>query len=245
MNVMMNPGKKIALTGEDIAFLRRLVIGWNTSESGAPGVNLVETFGPEAEDGDCSIGIARWMGISALGPNGTFTAAQQQKLKLRQSEIIDAFEIMLQLGELKPGSYKLANRLRDMYPKGSFIIDANSDDRFVFPQTNQIEFNMTDNHLKLLRRVNSVGLFVDPKRPYGDMKYFEIDMADILGITVPRSAEGHVNFTDEQLSIFRKLHIEMLYAMQVFLLYASLKAGFYGHNGFRCWHQLSSINAKI
>ena len=69
----------------------------------------------------------------------------------------------------------------------------------------------------------------DPKRPYGDMTFFEIDMATILGITAdgPPSAEqlGERDFSPAQLQHFAELHEQMEPVLQVFLLHARLAPG--------------------
>ncbi|MCP3873081.1 MAG: hypothetical protein GY699_08005, partial [Desulfobacteraceae bacterium] len=95
----------------------------------------------------------------------------------------------------------------------------------------KIKFNFTDQHAKLLKSVNA-GLSdyiigINPKRPYGDATYFEPDMADILGIKYSLNSKKHAIMSKEQLEEMRELHYELLPALQVLLIYGSIKTGKY------------------
>ena len=79
---------------------------------------------------------------------------------------------------------------------------------------------VTAEHLKLLRNAVWECSMEDPKRPYGDMTYFEIDMARILGI--PLAAGGRPRPQDERR--LDQLHRETLPALQAFLLYARIES---------------------
>ncbi len=57
---------------------------------------------------------------------------------------------------------------------------------------------------------------MDPKRPYGDMTYFFIDMAEALGEPVPRDDKGQAVFSSEAEQRYERLHGEMLFAVQAF-----------------------------
>ena len=84
-------------------------------------------------------------------------------------------------------------------------------------------FTVTADHLALLANANIQGPFVDCKRPYGDMTYFEIDMARILGVEFTRDDKGRPRFTKEQLARFDRLHHEMQRVLQVFVEHATVR----------------------
>ncbi len=87
---------------------------------------------------------------------------------------------------------------------------------------NRVAIVVTDAHLKLMREadtnliddgVRDTGVEIDPKRPYSDMTYFEIDMARILGIPAegpPRADYPELrDFTEPQRQKFRALHEQL------------------------------------
>jgi hypothetical protein len=211
--------------------MRKLVIGWTPCESGAPGVDFKNTFGIKDEDEDWTPGLAKLMDINPAGANGAFSPEQSAKLTAMQSEMMQAFQVTIQLGKLEPGKYVMKNRLREIYPDGKCALDSNDKATFTIPQSDTIEFQLTEEHLKLLHHGHFNGLCLDPKRPYGDMTNYEIDMADALGIPVPPK----INFTQAQLQHFRRLHTEMLYALQIFIQNAAIEPGQYSQSNYGDW----------
>jgi hypothetical protein len=92
----------------------------------------------------------------------------------------------------------------------------------------EIEFELTEDHLKLMSRMDlewdscEFGApAVDPKRPYGNSDV-EHDIAEILGWEV--DDEG---LSDEQWDLTRKLHDETLYALSVVLSLRTFELGVY------------------
>ena len=86
---------------------------------------------------------------------------------------------------------------------------------------------MTQDHLKLLRHMNTRRFqadieIMDPKRPYGDMTYFFIDMAAALGRPIMRDHTGKPDFSSQDKKDYQRLHGEMLWAVTAFLRYAKL-----------------------
>lgn len=152
-------------------------------------------------------------------------------------ELGRAFEVFLSVGEMEPGRYTFKNHYKHLFPSGSYSFDGKKIP--VLQNNEDAEFELTKDHLKLLKHLNLRGLLVDPKRPYGDMSYFEIDMAAILGIPVPRTADGKPNFSQEQMDRFAKLHTEMMPAMQVMVLDAKVQPGKYTVNENGNWHRAS------
>lgn len=228
------PGtKSFVLTEEQIQQLRKLIVGWSQVESGAPGVNYVETFGMNPDDEDPGPVILEWLGMKPQGAGGQYTPEQQTAGMEHFSGLEKAFAILLSAGEIKPGHYSFKNHWKKLFPHGGYIFDGKL---VPAPAGDTIDFDLTAEHLKLVRRANIEGLFVDPKRPYGDMTYFEIDMADALGIPVPRKSDGSPDFSKEQMDHFARLHTDMLPALQVMLLNAHVLPGQYSLDETGNWH---------
>lgn len=83
---------------------------------------------------------------------------------------------------------------------------------------------------------------IDPKRPYGSMTYYFLDMGEILGIE-PRETESigegvdeepEAEFSEEQEDMLQNLHEDMQTVLQIFLQKASLPTGKY-HNTSDGW----------
>jgi hypothetical protein len=131
-----------------------------------------------------------------------------------------------QEAKLDPGTYRLENYHREYATNGKIPFDSNGDDGTPVPSGQNFDFTVTQEHLKLLRNLNTRDWdayieAMDPKRPYGDMTYYFIDMSFALGEPAPpRDAKGNVQFTKEQTDRFEKLHREMLFAVQAFWAYA-------------------------
>jgi hypothetical protein len=96
----------------------------------------------------------------------------------------------------------------------------------LLPAERVFTFTVTDEHLKLLRHLNTrewqgIVELMDMKRPYGDMTYYFIDMATALGEPPPpRDADDEPEFTPQQIERYLQLHREMLFAAQAFWRYA-------------------------
>jgi hypothetical protein len=90
---------------------------------------------------------------------------------------------------------------------------------------NLAEFDVSADHLRLFRHTNWRAAFVDTKRPYGDYQYYELEMAQILGLPGPTSNSGRLPAqTEAQL---QALHHDMLFVLQAYLQHAALTPGHY------------------
>ena len=128
-------------------------------------------------------------------------------------------------GLLSPGSYTLENYHTAYAENGAIQFNADGDAPTPLPAGKTFTFTVTTEHLALLRRMNvrswqSYVEVMDPKRPYGDMTYYFIDMADALGDKIPRNAAKEAAFSAQQIARYKKLHREMLFAVQAFWKYA-------------------------
>jgi hypothetical protein len=128
---------------------------------------------------------------------------------------------------LKPGAFKIENYHRDYARQGKIRLSAFDKTMITVPSAEQFSFTVTDAHIKLIRRMNTresqnTVYAMDVKRPYGDMTYYYIDIADALGETATKDASGRAIFSKPQEARYEQLHGEMLYAVQAFWQYAEL-----------------------
>jgi hypothetical protein len=149
------------------------------------------------------------------------SAEDRQRIDALRSELPQAFAQFMQRATLRPGRYSYPNPL--VGPLAAWLPpDAG-------PELRQetVVFEFGADHAKLLQHTRWQGLFVNAKRPFGDMTCFELDMAEILGEPTPRDEAGHPAFTPGQQQRFDRLFVEMLPAIQVFLGHAELAPGSY------------------
>jgi hypothetical protein len=206
------PAETFTLTRAHVALLRAAVVVWDPSESGAP---VIAGYGSDtalmlAENPDETSLLSNAAQIM-YGPAGlaaTTPAAVRQTL----AEMGTALEIALHSGLLAAGEYAYTERL---------------------PRVKQANFKLAARHLALLRHANA-GLTVwqvpgiSSKRPYGDMTFFYLDMADALGMPYNNgAADAAALFTPDQVRQLDQMHAAMLPALQVFLLHAAFEPGTY------------------
>lgn len=193
-----------------LKLLRQSVVVWSPVEAGAPAV-LPSPLLMDKEELALLPDLARRAGISIGDPP---TPADQQKVGQLLEGLPAALAYLLEHGRLEPGSYAYDNPLPGLAAGDALL----PPDRPDLAQL-RVSFELRREHLTLLRAASWEGLFMDPKRPYGDSTYYELDMARILGEPGP-AAGGH--FTAEQEQRFQRLHEDLLPALQVFLLEAEL-----------------------
>ena len=193
------------LTGTHLKLLRHAVVLWSPVESGAPGV-LVSPLMALDEKG---MSDATYADIAKRGglPN-----VDKQQIDQLVREMPEAFEQLLAHGKLAPGTYKYDNPIADL----PWAVRALPDELANLAKDKVVTFRFTERHAKLLRNARWWGMMMNPKRPYGDMTAFELDMATILGEP------------DDEKRLW-KLHTETLSALQVYLQNAKLEPGEYPH----------------
>ena len=184
-------------------------------EEGAPGIN------PEFPFGDKVNVIDR-----ALSLLGTKDRILSTRLLAESGRILPAY---IARAQLAPGKYKVPADMAAYFDTpGSGVA---KDGSFVF----------SSSHARLLKGANwnvvsaeniaevlaMPGMwpmpYIDGKRPYGDMSYYQFDMARLLGEPYARAPDGTVvrdKAKDERLE---ELHGEMTAALQVFLAYARVR----------------------
>jgi len=189
------------------ALLRELHLTWDSAESGAPVVDSQSPFGVQ-EEKDTGVKILRKAGIKTT----------PAKADMLISQVPVAFQIFVSYGKLEPGTYAVKNNLT---PKGKKIrLESFTGQNIFVPKEDALNVEVTKDHLKLLRYSNtrwSCSLDttgVNPKRPYGDMASYFIDMREILG-------------TKDNAVKLKKLHVQMLLVLLTFLQHAELTEGRY------------------
>jgi hypothetical protein len=219
-----------AVTAEHIALLRKLRFSWETAETGAPMVDPQFPYGTP----------------NALAAIGEITGAKTETDRARQHiETYFALSKMLSHGTLEPGDYPLLNLKRqDIHDIMSGYFEDNSPSNVeVLGLTSDGKFRLTAQHLKLIKtlmfkwpdedqasdRLDSghwPAPTMDPKRPYGDMSWFQRDMAAVLSLELATEDGGKVLSAAQEKEL-QQLHWQTLGALQVFVENADFKPGNY------------------
>jgi hypothetical protein len=218
------------VTEKHIALLRKMRFAWETAETGAPMV-------------DPDLPYATPDLIAAIGDRKGATIEADRARE--HVEVYLALSKMLAHGSLKPGDYPLLNvRSEDIHVmmRGYFEDDTPLNDAPLGLTPDGL-FRITAEHLELIKvlqfawpdeeqaselvgRGDWPAPTMDPKRPYGDMSYFEADMAHILDLKV-ETKDGEKVLSEEQENAMQHLHWQMLGALQVFVENADFKPGTY------------------
>ena len=141
-------------------------------------------------------------------------------------EVLQGAEILLSHGSLLPATYTLSNFWKNYFPEGQCPIGPDTSACIAIPASEQLKFNLTDKHLKLLRQANVSGGGFNPKRPYGDMTYYYLDIAAVVGMkTHPSKDSEQEKFSKDQLKELDELHGEMLFTVQACLEHATIAPG--------------------
>jgi len=207
----MSDERTFELTLERIALIRRMVVAWDGTESGAPIVHPDAPYGSTDRDGDIS------------NVTGDDDGADEEHRALG-----DALAVFLEHARLKPGRYQYHNPLAKLEPSdvGDVFRDGATGETPA-----HITFDVTEEHLRLLPALSLrwddeydvPG--VDPKRPYGAMTWYTVEMAVRLGEAPPKDETGRAIMSDAEEARLERLHREMQPAMQIFLRYADLGPG--------------------
>ena len=233
--------------------LRELRIAWDPTENGAVTVHPLEPFGSQNVYGD----ISHIVGLGPLGKDSAklkLTPQQEERAKQFLKDLFPAVEIFLQNARLAPGEYKLRVKQPSALDEGvsqvDFVASEREKELVLMSPPEAVDgdpFTFTSEHRKLLfatadyLRGNSRAAkgeenyfdvpALDPKRPYGDMTYYPLDIAEQLGIAIDnRDYEGRDKpppFRIEKLKKLVDLHLSMLDAMILFLAEATLEVGNY------------------
>ncbi len=180
------------VTQKEIETIRKGHVLWAPVEAGAPMIYIGDLPDKISELKDPSVDESRYAAV---------------------------LEKLMEKYTLKPGTYKLKNFWKKLYPDKKISLGMDTTYEISIPDQDVIEFTVTENHLKLLHHANIRRMGFDFKRPYGDMTFFYIDMADALGIPLPpcKTKSSPPDFSKEQFDKFDKLHGEMMMVLQAWL----------------------------
>jgi hypothetical protein len=215
--VAMTEGEEaLEISPLHLACLRQLRFVWVPNvESGGPSVDFEAPFGSS----DVYADLARIAKMNS-----------KSELKRLYAAVMVRLAVFTEKGKLAPGHYSLP-RETVLRLKRSVAASGISDDGFHF----------TAEHAKLINALRWVyleptrysfvfNLSLDPedwtgfwrvpsvnfKRPFGDMTYFEIDMAAVLGLPF------RPNSNDPNEARFSDLYQQMHAALQIFVMNAAL-----------------------
>lgn len=217
------------VTAAHLRLLRQMRFAWDGAERGAPMLDPKRPYGrPDL--------------LTQLGE--VFETDEPEALARRHVEMFFVLARALRHGSLAPGSYPLNNLTADEVKRALSGYDGLTDADSGISANGDVE--LTGEHLKLLRAIDirwpspyecedrlAVGEYpaasADPKRPYGDFTYIEVDMAHILDVLppLPEGESGIFEPSPELATQLQRLHWQMLATMQVFVEHADLAPGFY------------------
>lgn len=199
----------VALSPTHRAVIRSLRVTWVPVESGAPGLRQNFPFGSRRP--------TRKTGLAALGTSDEALLAKT----------------LVEAGRIIPGLVSDGSTL----PPGRYAVPADMRNYFAYPETGVLPdgtFDFRDEHAVLLRhlrwRTDSLAPpcwpmpWVDGKRPYGDCSHFQVDMASHLRKRWQVGGDGEVQVDGVCDAELETLHRQMLAALQVFLVHATLPA---------------------
>jgi hypothetical protein len=159
-------------------------------------------------------------------PETSVTEVMRERWSILQTLIIDDLAVFFTTATLQPGRYELDNYHLAQAKDGKIQFSTHGDEPTELPREDRFSFEVTAEQLRLIPRMNirmweNVIEIMDAKRPYGDMTYYPIDMADALGEgPLPRDGSDNVVLTPQQEKRFVDLHRSMLFAVQAFWTYA-------------------------
>ncbi|MBX9685909.1 MAG: tetratricopeptide repeat protein, partial [Candidatus Obscuribacterales bacterium] len=231
--------RKREFTSEHLKLIRNLRITWVNCEAGAPMIDVERRYGSKRIYDD----MAR---ILDMKNPGKLSAEQVTKLDALDDALSsDLCALFLQYASIRPGKYKINNTMRSDFPDGHFTINDDGSGSLEIPSSEKMEFQLSDEHIKLLRRASWRSFAVDPKRPYGDMSYFYIDIADALGIPFRRDSEGRPEFSKETIKHMDRLHGESVFALQTFFKFAELEPCFFVLKSNEGWRKIDKSAAEL
>jgi len=209
----------LAISPLHLACIRQLRFIWVPNvESGGPSVDFEAPFGsPEAYNDLASISKIKFM----------------WDLKRLYEAVMVRLEVFTDKARLAPGTYvlqpELVRRLEQFMTGGQNSIASDGSFafttehakliaafRWAYPEPRRLSFVYS----LILGQQAASGAWRVPcanfKRPFGDMSYFEIDMAEILGVPFKpntKDPEGERLF-----ALYQQMHV----ALQVFVMNATL-----------------------
>lgn len=210
------------LTKAHVALIRRMRMSWNGAESGAPQCEPLQSFAG---------GTAPELVRAELGD------LSDQELAEFMISLVPAMYLFLDKATLKPGTYTLGNMDADLLAQSKQGLD-NAEALFQISPEMSVTLDEEDillvketrwewpdegDMLGALENADIAGPTIDPKRPYGDMSYIDLDIHRALSWPVEsRNEDGYIQISDAQSEDATRLHFKQLGAVQAFLEHAEL-----------------------
>lgn len=224
---LLEPTTSLEIGVVQISLLRQMHFTWETAEVGAPMLDPDRPYG--------TAGLIDQLRAHFAGETDTAIAR-------RHVEMMHVLQVTLSRGYLDPGHYTVQNlyprKHREALGGGAEFTDA--DLGWIGDRTVRV----TEQNLKLLRELSLrwpppsdcetrlkgsefPAAAIDPKRPYGDMTAYMIDMARILDCLPPAPADGIFRPDAALADDLHRLHLQMLPVLQAFVEHARLEPGTY------------------
>lgn len=209
------------LEDRHVALIRAVRLNWNGMESGAPELDLQMPF-----EGSNALEI-----LQEWHPD-----AGEAELVELLLDLPNALSVFIQTATLKPGNYAPRNIDEDYFRAAvagvgdisefgwneDFSFDLTSDDLSLM-QVAQWEWLHEDEAEDAMAEGGLPVPTVDPKRPYGDMSAYTLDIHRVLGWpTEGKTKDGAVKLSKAQEEEATRLHFRQLAAMQIFFERAML-----------------------
>lgn len=161
-------------------------------------------------------------------PGAAEAPTDDMRIEFVTNMLTEDVKLFFRVWKLRPGRYELENYHR--YGEDCQGGDIGEEIPYL-PMERKFVFEVTHEHLKLKRHMNIQAWLgyievIDAKRPYGDNSSWYVmpfDMCYALG-EGPRTEyrDPDDKLTDEQRERYRRLHSEMLYAIQAYWEYAQI-----------------------
>jgi hypothetical protein len=201
------------LAARHLSLIHLLRVTWSPVEDGAPAIDIKTPLMRKGE----TIAVA----MEAMN-----TTDEQLAVRTLAELGLLVPRFVLGEGTLTPGMYAVPTEMRKYFEAYKSGVDATG------------MFDFGQEHLALLKGSNwnivdsdnidevlDGDTFwpmpdIDGKRPYGDMSYYPIDMARLLGQPYQTDASGDMIEDPDKDARLEELHTHMLAALQVFLVHA-------------------------
>jgi hypothetical protein len=205
-------------TAGRLAFMRaHMRPYWFASEAG--GICLATGADDEANAGIFNEFLRRV-------PETATAKEMRERWAILQNIMVDDLIAFFATAKLPPGHYELENYHLAEAADGGLAFDMHGHAPIELPPSPRFTFVVTSEHVRLIARMNTriwqnVIEIMDAKRPYGDMSYYYIDMANALGeAPLPRDRDNKLQLTRPQEERYLDLHRSMLFAVQAFWVHA-------------------------
>lgn len=219
-----------AVTAQHIELIRRLRLHWDSAETGAPASDPKRPYGDadtlkviaSVSDAKTIEDQARWhtdslLALKHLSRHGRLEPGDYA---LRN---ITAAEIVAQMDGLEQDGETISEVMLGFTSDGKFWVTA---DHIAVIRVLQFQWTFEDEAEGRLGRGAWPGPGLDAKRPYGDLSYYQADLAHILERPTEMT-NGEKSLAPNVEAEMTRLHWQMFPALQAFIEHAELPPGDY------------------